>query len=228
MLNKIDRYKIYHAAIDLIEREEAYDKKRSVITGEELFKLCHQRYILMQRILGPLKEKLGENLKITDISFTEGMQQEPCIIVEYCDNDKKAYFAVSNFDFDDIEIVIGFNNKDIRNLIVENKNLFIDVFKLANENNFDQEIHVATTSRKFAFGDELNDFILSDNYNSSIFLIFGKHAYYETMGTLYLSKRKNGIFEKVNQLLDNNENINSAFLHTRVYEEDIPKILIKK
>ena len=179
-------------------------------------------------MLKPLKEKLNKNVKITDINYKMGMQQEPCIIVEYYDNDKKTYFAVSNFDFDDIEVVIEFNNKDIKNIIIDNRKSFIDIFKLANESCFDQEVHVTTTSKKFAFSDDLNDFLLSDNYNSSIFLVFGKHVYYETMGTLYLSKKKNGVFEKVNQLLDDNENVNNAFLHARVYEEDIPKILIKK
>ena len=75
ILGEIESMK-YRFVLDLIKNTEHYDKKRSVITAEEAFKLCYNRYLLMQKILMPLKRKLGERVDVTDISFANGNQDE--------------------------------------------------------------------------------------------------------------------------------------------------------
>lgn len=228
MLDRMEKYIVYRASLDLILKEESYDKKRNVLNAEELFKLCHERYTLMKKLLLPLKEKLGKEIEITDISFTEGLQQETCIMVEYLDNGKKDFFAVSSLYFDDIEIVFGTSSKAIIELTNNNKGMFLDAFKISVNNFFDQKIYIPTVSKKFTFSDDLDEFTLADTYSGAILSMFLKHSYYEKMGSLYISKNKNSGLKKINKLLDNSDNINSTFLHARVYEDELPKILIKK
>ena len=101
LLDELDKY---HPVFELIKHDESYNKKKNVLTGEEVFKLCQDRYELMQGILRPLKKRLGENIEITDIGFAKGMQDDTCIIVRYNKDDKSHYFSISNTEFNDIEI----------------------------------------------------------------------------------------------------------------------------
>ena len=60
----------------IIKKDEGYNKRRSSLTGEELFHLCQRRYELIEKILLPLRSKLGEDIEIIDIGFATGMQEE--------------------------------------------------------------------------------------------------------------------------------------------------------
>lgn len=227
MLNKMEKYAYYRAVLELIDKDEMYDKRRNTINGEELFLLCHKRYQLMNELLQPLKDKLKEDINVTNIFFTEGFQQDTGLIVEYQKDGRKAYFGISNYDFDTLEFISGTSSKEVKGLADKNQKLFDEAFKICYENDFDEELSIKSTSRRFAFRDDTIKFTLNDTCDANILSISGTHVYYETLGTLFLSKDKNSCYKKINQLL-NDERMGKILNHTKIYEDEIPKVLIKK
>ncbi len=227
MLDKMENYAYYRAVLDLIEKEEMHDKNRSTVNGEELFLLCHEQYRLMNRLLLPLKEKLKEDINVTNIFFTDGFQQDTNMIVEYEKDERKAYFAISNYDFDTLEFISGTSSKDMKKIVDKNKKIIEEAFKICFENNFDEDITIRTASRRFVFKDDMDEFSLNDTCNADILSLSGTHSYYETMGTLLFSKNKNSCYKKVNKLLKD-EVMGNILKHAKVYEDEMPKVLIKK
>ncbi len=227
VLNKMENYAYYRAVLDLIAKEEIYDRKRSTINGEELFKLCHARYRLMNGLLLPLKEKLSEDINVTNVFFTEGFQQDINMIVEYEINGRKAYFAISNYELDTFEFVSGTSNKDMKDIVDKNKKIIMDAFKLCFDNNFDEDVIIRTTSKKFVYIDDIDKFSLQDTCNAKILYLSGTHNYYETLGNLLISKEKTSCYKKINKLLDE-ETMSNIINHTRIYGDEMPKALIKK
>ena len=224
MLQKIEKYVMYRAVIELLEHDEAYNKKRSVINGEEL-KLCHERYLLMQELLLPLKEKLGKDIMITNISFAEGAQDDMCIIIEYMNDDKKGYLILSHLEFDGVETIFNTGNKELKLLIDDNKELILKTFEEAYRNSFDKEIRISSTSKQFTFNDDSEFFSLRDYLNNGSLSLKTNHAEYEKNGQLYLLDDKTSIYKNLCKKIQENGNI---LTHAKVYEEELPRVLIKK
>lgn len=217
----------YSTVVDLIKRDENYNKKRSILNGEEVFKLCHNRYQKLQEILLPLKKKLGENIEITDISFVHGMQDDTNIFVRYNDNDKASFFTISKSDFNDIEIASTNDRLEKYGFVLINKKIILDIFKQIDNESLDSEFYLNSTSGKFVVKDNCKSFIVKDN-NEKIFSLEGTHSMYKKNGLMYDKEKTICAYQKLKEMLLNDENIIKIYQHLHVYEEDFPKILVKK
>ena len=224
LLDELDKNR---PVLELIKNDESYNKKRSVLTGEEVFKLCQDRYELMQDILCPLKKKLGENIEITDISFAKAMQEESCIVVRYVKDDKQNYFFINKSDFNDVEVKSLDDRLEGLGFVLINKGIILDIFNQIDNDELDDYITINSTSNKFIVSDIMKKFVISDSARK-LFSIEGSHSLYKKDGLMY---NRDGIITqspKLKEVLSSDENILNIYRHLRVYEEDIPKVLIKK
>ena len=224
LLDELDKYR---SISELIKTDENYDKKRNILTGEEVYKLCQDRYELLQEVLHPLKKKLGENIEIIDIGFVRGMQDDTHIGVRYNKNDKQNIFSISKSDFNDIEIKCSDELLEKLGFVRVNKKLILDTFKRIGEENLDEEVSINSTSKKFVINDTITKFVIRDAA-SKIFSIEGSHASFAKDGLMYNKEKINIGNPKIKESLENDENVMNVYRHLRVYEEDIPKVLIKK
>lgn len=223
LLDELDKY---HSVFELIKNDESYNKKKSVLTGEEVFKLCQDRYKLMQGILRPLKKRLGENIEIIDIGFVNGMQGESIISIKYNKDDKLNGFSIINSDFSDIEIKASDDKLEKLNFVLLNKGIIKEVFDSVDKLELDQEIRINSTSKKFVISDILRRFIIKDA-TGKLLTIEGSHPLYIKEGLMYSKESIITPNPKLKELLENEDNIMNIYRHLRVYEEDIPKILKK-
>lgn len=223
LLDELDKY---HSVFELIKNDESYNKKKSVLTGEEVFKLCQDRYKLMQGILRPLKKRLGENIEIIDIGFVNGMQGESIISIKYNKDDKLNGFSIINSDFSDIEIKASDDKLEKLNFVLLNKGIIKEVFDSVDKLELDQEIRINSTSKKFVISDILRRFIIKDA-TGKLLTIEGLHPLYIKEGLMYSKESIITPNPKLKELLENEDNIMNIYRHLRVYEEDIPKILKK-
>lgn len=223
LLDELDKY---HSVFELIKNDESYNKKKSVLTGEEVFKLCQDRYKVMQGILRPLKKRLGENIEIIDIGFVNGMQGESIISIKYNKDDKLNGFSIINSDFSDIEIKASDDKLEKLNFVLLNKGIIKEVFDSVDKLELDQEIRINSTSKKFVISDILRRFIIKDA-TGKLLTIEGSHPLYIKEGLMYSKESIITPNPKLKELLENEDNIMNIYRHLRVYEEDIPKTLKK-
>lgn len=226
LLRELESIK-YSTVVDLIKRDENYDKKRSVLTGEEVFKLCHNRYLALQELLLPLKEKLGKNIEITDIGLVHGMQDDTSIVVKYNDNGKLNFFTITNSDYDDIEIDLSNDYIEKYGFVLDNKKIIMDILTQISINSLDSEFYLNSTSGKFIVLDNCKSFAIKDT-NAKIFCLEGNHLLYKKSGLMYDPEKTICAYSKLKEMLTEEDNIQSIYQHLRVYEEDFPKTLIKK
>ena len=217
----------YASVVDLIKHDENYDKKRNILNGEEVFKLCNNRYKIMQNILLPLKEKLGKNIEITDIGFAHGMQDDMNIVVKYENNSQTSFFTITNFDYSDIDIVSSDDGLEKYDFIMTNKKIILDIFSQIYEESLDSEFYINSTSKKFVIADNCRSFIIKD-INEKIFSIEKLHSLYTKNNLMYYNDRTDSVYSKLKDLLLNEDNVLNIYQHIHIYEEDFPKILIKK
>ena len=224
LLGELDKY---HAIFELIKNDEPYDKKQSVLNGEELFQLCQNRYDLLQEILKPLKKRLGENIEIIDIGFAKEMQEDTIIYVRYSKDGKQNYFTISNLYFDNIEISSTDNRLERYSFVLANREMIFDIFKQVYMDSLDSEININSTSKKFVITDKPNAFIINDT-NSKLLTIEGTHTLYAKEGLMYNKEKIITPNTKLKEMLTNDDNIKNIYKHLHVYEEDVSKTLIKK
>ena len=127
--------KKYKSVLDLIKSEEVYDKKRSTISGLETLELLHKRFLRLRSIFAPLKEKLGNNIEITDIEFNQGMQEIATITIKYLKDGKQCFVSVSNLEFGQFEIVLSDNEIENDVFLMNNRRIFSNLFKNIDECN---------------------------------------------------------------------------------------------
>ncbi len=216
----------YRFVLDRIETSESYDKDRNVISAKEAFYLCKERFTLVDEALLPLKEKLGNDIIITDILFPDGMQDETCILVKYMRDDKNNSLSISNTDSQ----VSGMSSDPIitnSDFIEQNKGLIIKTCRIIRTNFLNQEMSFKSTSGKFMFNDNCNRFQISANENKILTLETGYYNYKKT-NSLDSSSKLDSTFPKLMEVLEQEGNVSSLYDNLRIYEEDIPKQLIKK
>lgn len=222
LLDELDKYRPVY---ELIKNDEVYDKKRSTLTGEELFKLCQDRFDLMQEILRPLKMRLGQNIEIIDIGFSQGMVEDTSIIVRYNKDDRQSFFTISNLGFNDIEISSS-DPKFEKYGVLVNKGIILEIFNRVFEDSLDSVINMNSTSKKFIISDTLKFFAIKD-VQSKLLTIEGSHLLFAKEKIMYNKEKITTPNTKLKELLSIDENIQNMYKHLRVYEEDIPKTLIK-
>lgn len=224
LLDELDKYR---SVFDLIKNDESYDKKRSTLTGEEVFKLCQDRYELIQSILRPLKKRLGENIEVIDIGFVKPAEEEGRISVWYSKDEKQYLFSISNLGFKDIEISSSDTKLERLEFVLVNKGLILDTFNQIDKDSLDIDISINSTSKKFNITDTLKNFSIKDALGK-LLTIEGSHISYAKDGLMYNKDKIVTPNQKLKEALTIDENIINMYRHLRVYEEDIPSVLIKK
>jgi hypothetical protein len=225
LLDELDKYR---SVFELIKNNESYDKKNNVLTGEEVFKLCQNRYDSMQNILRPLQKRLGENIEIIEIGFAQIAEEEtPRIVVRYQKDGLQNFFSISNLGLKDIEISSGDNRLESLNFVLINKGMILEIFNKLFEDSMYDEISINSTSKRFTIVDTMKNFIIKD-INGKLLSIEGSHPIYAKEGLMYNKEKIITPNPKLKEALLDDENIMNVYRHLRVYEDDIPKILIKK
>ena len=217
----------YRHVLDLINEEESYDKKRSVISGTDAFNMCIERYKLMQVVLLPLKQKLGDRIDVTDITFITSNDDEKGIIVKYAKDDKPCILSISNLDYEDINVVASDLRVQTDSFVETNRKIILRTFRSISDNNLDEDIIVKSTTGKFIIKDNCDSFNVKDS-ESKIFSIDTKYSTYEKNGSIINPQKFVCNFPKLKELLESDDNIRLVHDHIRIYEEVFPKELTKK
>ena len=225
VLGEIESLK-YRFVLDTMKNAEQYDKKKNVITGIDAFNMCYNRYKLMQEVLNPIKEALGDNITVTDISFVNGMQEETQIVIKYEKEGQQFLLALSNIGFADINIVSSDVVAKQEDFVARNKGKIIRAFKNIRDNGLDDEILIKSTTGRFAIKDNCDTFTISDT-DGKIFRLEGRYSNYEKTGLLYEPARLVCNYPKLKELLLDDNNALSIYQYIQVYD-DFPKELIKK
>lgn len=228
MISKIEKYIMYRAVIDLITREEAYDKKRKTLDGEELFKLCHKRYQMAQELLLPLKEKLGEEMEVTNIAFAQGLKYDTWMIIEYLKNNVKSYLTLSYSTIDNIEMLFSVDNEDAKKVVSQNKDLIIRTFAEGYSRSYDEDLHFTTTSKRFLITDDIETFSMKDSLDGQAINLNTNHSDYEKNKSLSILKNRISQYKNISKILSDDEKLVDTLRNVRVYEDELPKALIKK
>ena len=225
ILQELENLK-YRSVLDLIKNNEQYNKKNEVFSAKDVFKMCYERYQLMQQVLLPLKEKLGDQIDVTDISFANGMQDDMNILVRYTKGEKQYLLAISN-QFPDIEVVSSDIVAQNESFVKANRGIIFKTFRNINENNLANEVVIKSTTGKFILKDNCDSFTIQDN-EEKIFTLSNKYSSYEKNKSLFPTSKLECNFPKLKELLGKEENAIAIYDHLKVYENKIPGDLIKK
>ncbi len=226
ILQDIENLK-YRYVLDTINGEEQYDKKRSVITGMDAYKMCLDRYNLLQKVLSPLKKRLGDRVDVTDIAFIKSNDDENGIIVKYIKNNQLYFLSLSNLDYEDVN-VIGTDEK-VKNsdFIDTNRRIILQTFRDISDNSLDDDIIVKSTTGRFTIKDNCDSFSIKDT-EGKIFTIDGKYSDYKKNGIISNPSKLLCNFPKLKELLSQEEVVLSLYQHIHIYEDTFPKELTKK
>lgn len=217
----------YRSVIDLIRKEEPYDKNKNIISGDEAFTLCFNRYLILQEILLPLKEKLGKEVEVTDISFVNGMQNDIRIIIKYNRGNKQYTIALTNIENQDIEIIADDEIARKQGLIRSNKRIVLNAFYGIDENNLTDDITIKSTSGRFILHDNYDSFEIKD-VDGKLFRLEKKYSSYVKDKSLTNPTKLECNFPKLRELLENEDNVLALYNHFHAYENMFPTSLIKK
>ena len=219
-------YMKYRFVIDLLKKEEQYDKKRSVITAYDVQNMCYDRFQLMQEVLLPLKKKLGNRVDVTDIKFARS-NDESGIIVKYLKDGKSYILSISNIEGDDIAVTASDLRVQSKKFIEDNRSIIQSTFKDINDNDLDEDIIVKSTTGRLIIKDNCDSFNISDT-ERKVFSLEEKYSTYAKNGSLSNPKSLVCNYPKLKELLIDEDNILSLYQHIHVYEDSFPKTLTKK
>ena len=220
ILQELENIK-YRFVLDLIKREEQYDKKRSVINAYELEKIFHDRFLLMQDSLLPLKNRLGNEIDIIDVNFINS-DDENGLIVKYVKEGKQYILLISNIDYHDVTITasdLEIQNSDFSTV---NRKIILNIFKDIDDNSLDQRITVKSATGKFIINASYDSFMVSDA-EKKVFSLEEKHSIYTKNNKLVLCN-----YSKLKELLEKEENSLSLCKHIYIYEDELSKQLVKR
>lgn len=219
----------YRHILELIKNEENFDKNKRVISGLEAFYLCHKRYESLINVLLPLKNRLGENVVITSINFSNAMQDENGIAIKYIKNDKLYMMSFSLCDLGIVDISLSDQEIDSDFFLEENREVFLSMINELNQLGYIDypEIILNSSSKKIIINDNCDDFNIRNN-DEKVFLLGTNHYLYEKDKKIFVPERIFSGNEKINEELLNEDNIQKIYNNIRIYEDDFPKMLIKK
>ena len=224
ILQELENIK-YHFVLNLIKKEEQYDKRKSVINAYDVYKIFYNRFLLLQKILLPLKNKLGEEIDITSISFTNS-DDENGIVLKYIKDDRQYLLSISNYEYEEITIVSTDLEIQNSNFAEDNRQMIFNIFKEISNHHLDKEIVIKSTTGKIIIQGNYGCLIISD-FEKKVFSLEEKHSNYSKTGNL-----NEGIlicnYPKLKELLMEDENVLSLYNHINIYEDELSKNLIKK
>ncbi len=215
-----------HATINLINKDEPYDKTRNVLSGEEIYKLCYDRYLLLNQILLSLKESLSKYLDIVNISFQNNLNGEISIVITYRKNGRNYVYTVNRVDTTLIDVALE-KNSEIIDITMANRQAIINVFNEIIDNYLDVETNLYSTSKFFTIYANSNRFSIND-IDQKVISLSGDYSDYSNDGLMYDRKRVLANYKKIKSLLENDENVLNVYRHLKVYEDSIDKVLLKK
>ena len=215
-----------HATINLINKDEPYDKTRNVLSGEEIYKLCYDRYLLLNQILLSLKESLSKYLDIVNISFQNNLNGEISIVITYRKNGRNYVYTVNRVDTSLIDVSLE-NNSEIIDITMANRQAIINVFNEIIDNCLDVETTLYSTSKFFIIYANSNSFSIN-NIDQKVISLSGDYSDYSNDGLMYDRNRVIANYKKIKFLLENDENVLNVYRHLKVYEDSIDKVLLKK
>lgn len=224
MLNNLEKIRIYRAIIRLMQEEEKSDSKKSKISGRKLLELSEKRYIKMQEILSSLKKALSEEFEITNMYFSRDMQDDSSIIVEYKkDDEQRGFFTISKYDDDVFEVSFDLSGKICNELITKNRKIIKEAFRLGDENNFEHELNIPSTSKLFYIRNNCDGMLIADRQSSSLTINFNYNTY---NNKLLVTHNVLSVYPQLMDCLRNNDvNLTNFIKHVQVYEENVPKYL---
>ena len=226
MLPSLERVGYYYTISRLTKSGEPYDKRKSVITGRELFELCYGRYKRLKEILIPLKEKLGESVEIINIGFGSSMQDEASIFIEYLEDDKKKCIFITKPDLNFAEVSFPEDEKDQRYLIKSCKRIIDGIFQQVRNEPLGSEYSIPSASRKFVIDDNTRSMRI--RYSKGNIMSLGiDYAFYEKSGSLYVPQESISITRR-DRLFQDESNVSKVYDHLRIYEADVPPVLKKE
>ena len=217
----------YRFVLDLLKKEEQYDKKRNVITAYDAHKMCYDRYLLMQEVLLPLKKKLGNRVEVMNINFVNSNDDEDGIVVKYLKDERQYFLSISNINNEIINVVASDPRLNSDIFIEDNRKIILDTFKDISNNLLDEEILVKSTTGKIVIRDNCDSFTMSD-IDKKVFTFENKYATYDEKSGLNLLSSLTCNYSKLRELLMDEKNVLSLYQHIHIYEEDFPKTLTKK
>ena len=219
----------YRFVLDLIKNEENYDKKLKVISGLEAFYLCHERYKLLQNVLLPLKNLLGDDTTITSVGFTNDMQSETGIAIKYVKNSNPYIIIIRLYDLEVFDISVSSQEFDSDEFLETNRNFINEIVNELNSLGYidEPEISLKSSSKRFIINDNSDDFIIKAN-DEKLFSIGTNHYLYDKNEKLLLPDKIISDNAMIKEWLVDEEKIQKIYSNIRINEEDFPKRLIKK
>lgn len=217
----------YRFLLELIKNEEHYDKNKRVISGLEAFYLCHKRYESLQNVLAPIKNKIGQDVVITGVNFSNAMQDEKGIAIKYIKNDKLYMMSISTADLGIVNISLSDQGLDNDLFLEENYDVILSVINELNGLDYLDypEIILNSSSKRLIISDNFDDFIIKNN-DEKVSLLGTNHYLYEKDKKIFIPEKINNIIKS--EELMNEDNIEKIYNNLRIYEDDFPKTLIKK
>ena len=212
--------------MSLIKKDEVYDKKKKVLTGEELFDLCYKRYKLSQRVFLPLQKALSTKYDVTNIRIETGLQDDLVIVVEYKNNEKNLSFTIARIDNSLIDVYQTYDKSPL-DTVMQNKDVVLKTFDNIINKAYDRDYIVLSTSKNFSICFNCENFIITDVLQKG-FSLQMDYSFYEKNKTLYDPKRIICSYKKLKELLLDENNYLNIYRHLHVYEDSVEKTLIKK
>ncbi len=227
MLNNLEKIRIYRAIINAMKEEEEYNKRKNVLSAREVLDLSFKRYGEMLNVLEPLKKSLMREINVTNIYFAKDYQDETAIIIEYQDEEGKKFFTISEYDDGEIDFLFDIYNGNYQKILDDNRKEIFDAFKANREFNFERETVIPSTSKKFVVKEGSNFYGLFDSQEKNLKLSYN-YVESENSKQIIVPYIITSDFKGVNELLKNEANVHNLFENVKVYEENVPKSLLKK
>lgn len=227
MLNNLEKIRVYRAIINAMKEEEKNNKKKNVLSARELLDLSFTRYTEMINILEPLKKSIEKEINIANIYFSKDFQGNTAIVVEYYDEEGKKFFTISEYDDNMIDILFDLYNGNYKKIVDSNREIINAIFKANNEFNFEQEMTIPSTSKMFLINEICNYYGISD-YTSKKLRMSYNYSGTENGKTIILPNGVISEFKTISELLSNEANVHNFLENIKVYEENVPKYLLKQ
>ena len=218
----------YRMVLDLVKKEEPYDKKRNVVSGEEAFLMLHERYESLQNLLEPLKKSLGDNIEIIDISFSNNLEEENNLLIKYLNGYKRCFLGINYIDDGQIDLLLSDTSINEEEFLKKNYLLLQYILYKLDDCyiNNSSEVIRESTSKRFFIRDNCSIFNIRDQ-GRKLFSIETNHFEYDKEGLNY-NKDALSEYRKLRELLIDPENVQKIYDHIRIYEDKFPDKILKK
>jgi len=206
---------------NIIKNDEKKEKNKIVLTASELIQNNYNRYLLMQKVLNPLLRILKKKVNVINISYILS-NDELVILIEYINNNRKGFLSIKELELlDSLEINLDTSKGMFNYLITDYKDLIKEILLIGKREEFYQEYNVLSTSKLFKLRllDKGSQLTCVTNNTKDYFNIINEYGNDVICDTSY---------PDIKELMSDEEVLNKFLNHIKVYEIEVPKVLIKK